>query len=118
MSKETTATTLTDTAVVTDLQASNKKLREQLQQRANDDEHVMRFIDDILLPRLDDLRNLLTILPSVKDSNIHASVVSSMHTILDEVGTDVELIYQNGIDELQERYNSDFDKLLRGGEII
>lgn len=117
MSKENTATNLTDTAVVTELQESNKKLREQLQQRADDDLTIMRFIDDIMLPRLNDVRNLLNILPSLKGET-HATVAGAMHTVLDELETDVELLYQNGIDELQERYNSDFDKLLRGGEII
>lgn len=118
MSKENTATNLTDTAVVTELQASNKKLREKLRQRDKDDEYVMRFIDDILLVRLDDLRNLLTIIPSIKDGNVQASVVSAMHTVLDDIVTDVELIYQNGIDEIIFRYHADKDRLLRGGEVL
>ena len=118
MSKENTATNLTDTAVVTELQVSNKKLREKLRQRDVDDGFVRRSIDDILLVRLDDLRNLLTIIPSLKNCNVQASVVNAMHTVLDEIEEDIGLIYENNIDELIVRYHDDKDKLLRGGEVL
>lgn len=107
---------LTNTAVVTELQESNKKLRGQIQQLLSDNAQIVRTLDDVTTMQLHDVRNLLRLLPSIRGGEQRASVLCAIHTVLDEIETDVQLILQDGIDELTERYKVNADKVLRGGE--
>lgn len=108
MSNKNCVTNLTETDVITELQKSNKELRDQLQK-------IEFYLDGITAIRIYDLRNLLRILPTVRRDKAHCSILNAMHTILDELYYDVKLIIEDGMDELNERYD-DRDKVLRGGE--
>lgn len=128
MSKEQTANKVADTAVVTENPTDNKdlrkqieqvnqenaKLREQRQQAEKDKSAVFFFLEDITALRLIDLRAMLEVLPNVK-GNAHSAVLNAMHVILDELETDIDLIQSDLIDELNERYEQQKDKILRGG---
>ena len=117
MSKEqTTVNEMANTAVVTELQENNKKLRGQIQQLFSDNAQIVRTLDDVTTMQLHDVRNLLRLLPSIRDEEQRASVLCAVHSLLDEIEIDVQLILQDGIDELTERYKVNADKVLRGGE--
>lgn len=117
MSKEQTQLNeMANTAVVTELRASNKQLRDKIQQLHSDNLLIVRTLDDVTTLQLNDVRNLLRLLPSIRKGEQRASVLCAVHAILDELETDVQLIIQDGIDELTERYKVNADKVLRGGE--
>lgn len=111
-------TKMTDTATVSELQESNKKLRDKIQQLEDDYLSIARTLDDITTIQLSDIRNLLKLLPSITKGEQRATVLNALHAILDELENDVQLIIQDGIDELNERYIVSAVKVLRGGEDI
>ena len=119
---------MADTAVVTEKDNDNKDLRkqfekvkqdnarmqEQLQQIEQDRRALLIYFEDITSLRLIDIRAMLGVLPNVK-GNAHSAILNALHVILDELATDLELMQADCIDELNERYEQNKDKILRGG---
>lgn len=129
MSKEQKATEKANTAAVTENPTDNKDLLEQftivkqqsdklhalLELSNSDRDWIARYWDDITSVRLSDVRNLLKLLPNVNGTEMHGTIVNVLHSILDEIETDVEIICELSIDELIARYHEYEDDVLRGG---
>lgn len=67
-------TNLTDTAVITELQASNRELRSKLQVVYQDLLNVSKHSDSVTMHRLNDLRHFLQVLESAADSGVKFTV--------------------------------------------
>lgn len=104
-------TNLTDTAVITELQASNRELRSKLQIVYQDLLDVSKHSDSVTMHRLNDLRHFLQVLESADDSGVKFTVINAMRDILDEMQTDSQLIVEQGFDELNERQKQFTNKL-------
>lgn len=128
MIKEQSTNKMADTAVVTENTDNNKdlreqleqvkqdnaRMREQLQQIEQDSRALLIYFEDITLLRLIDIRAMLGVLPNVK-GNAHSAILNALHVILDELEIDLDLMRSDCIDELNERYEQNKDKILRGG---
>lgn len=104
-------TNLTETAIITELQASNKELRSKLQVAYQDLLDVAKHNDSVTTLQISDLRNFLQVLTTTTDSSIKQTVINTMHSILDEMQHDSRLIIEHGFDELKERQKQFTNKL-------
>lgn len=128
MSKEQTVNKMADTAVIAEkhedskdlrkqleqVKQDNARMREQLQQIEQDRRALLFYFEDITSLRLIDIRAMLGVLPNVK-GNAHSAILNALHVILDELEIDLDLMRSDCIDELNERYEQNKDKILRGG---
>lgn len=107
-----TVTKLTDTEVIAELRKSNKQLREQLQLAEQDKETVSNFFERVTYERLEDMRDLLNVLPNVRKDN--SALLRALHSILDETIADVQLLCGQCFDALKDNLKEQTDKLFRG----
>lgn len=106
---------LTEQEIVTELQKSNKDLRNKLQVAEQDLLDIAKYSDSVTISHLLDLQHFLQVLTLTDDLDIIHTVIETMHDILDEMSLDCQLIAEQGFDELKERQKQHTTK--RGGRI-